>query len=773
MIDRTVTIVVVTCLVASVLPGVAGEITGFTLINARTNRPIGPLRDGQTVDLSKLGRDLNVRAEVAGKVASVRFALDGKRGYRTENAAPFALGGDSGGNYGSWTPALGKHTISATPYAQRGAKGAAGKTRTIIFTVIEKPPPLDVEGIADLPDPSSDICPPAPVQGDPKPFTATGPPPMPINEQEVLTTNTTLVANAVVSGELKVWHNVTVTLNGPASSEDAKCNPFTDMRLTVTFSDGKRKSVVPGYFAADGKAAQTGAKAGSTWRVHFVPDKPGQWTYKASFRTGPRVAISADPAAGKPGALDGVAGQFTVRPSDKTGRDFRARGMLRYVKTRYLQFAGSKTYYIKGGADSPENFLGYADFDGTARLAKGGRNRRGEASVKNLHRYAPHVKDWRPGDPTWRDGKGKGIIGAINYLAAQGMNSVYFIPYNIDGGDGKDVWPWTDPRERMRFDCSKLDQWEMVFSHMDAQGVAMHIITQETENDQGLDGGALGPQRKLYYRELIARFGHHLAVTWNLGEENTNTDAQRKAFCTYIRALDPYDHPIVVHTYPGKYDRVYTPLLGCEHFEGPSLQIGKMTATHSETLKWVTRSAGTTRPWVVCLDEIGPANTGVKPDKDDPRHDEVRVHALWGNLMAGGAGCEWYFGYKFAHNDLTCEDWRSRQIMWDQTRHALAFFREHLPFAEMTPADDLVSGAKGWCLAKAGSVYVVYLPAGGQAALKLPPGAFTVQWYNPRKGGPLQTGSVPRVTGANVMSLGTPPAEANKDWAILVKATGS
>ena len=33
------------------------------------------------------------------------------------------------------------------------------------------------------------------------------------------------------------------------------------------------------------------------------------------------------------------------------------------------------------------------------------------------------------------------------------------------------------------------------------------------------DNGDLGPQRKLYYRELIARFGHHLALNWNLGEE--------------------------------------------------------------------------------------------------------------------------------------------------------------------------------------------------------------------------------------------------------------
>ena len=50
------------------------------------------------------------------------------------------------------------------------------------------------------------------------------------------------------------------------------------------------------------------------------------------------------------------------------------------------------------------------------------------------------------------------------------------------------------------------------------------------------------------------------------------------------------------------------------------------------------------------LDEIGPASHGVLPDADDPDHDAVRHHALWGNLMAGGGGCEWYFGYEYAHN---------------------------------------------------------------------------------------------------------------------------
>jgi hypothetical protein len=349
------------------------------------------------------------------------------------------------------------------------------------------------------------------------------------------------------------------------------------------------------------------------------------------------------------------------------------------------------------------------------------------------------------------------------------MNSVYFLTMNVNG-DGKDVWPWTSERERLRFDCSKLDQWEIVFEHMDRLGLMLHVITQETENDQLLDGGTLGHERRLYYRELVARFAHHPALVWNLGEENTNTDEERKAFSRCIRDLDPYDHPIVVHTFPGQYDQVYGPLLGYEALEGPSLQMGRMEATHAETVKWVDRSMRADRPWFVCLDEIGPANVGVLPDSEDPDHAGVRRHALWGNLMAGGAGCEWYFGYQHLHNDLNCEDWRSRDRMWDQTRFALQFFQRHLPFTEMTPSDDLTGSAADYCFAAPGRVYAIYLPGSESTDLDLgrAPGRFTVRWYNPRQGGSLQTGPVETIQGPGRQRIGAPPSEPEKDWIALV-----
>ncbi|MHB9080523.1 MAG: putative collagen-binding domain-containing protein, partial [Pirellulaceae bacterium] len=526
--------------------------------------------------------------------------------------------------------------------------------------------------------------------------------------------------------------------------------------------------------AADGNAAQTGASRGNQWRVHFVPDAPGDWTYAAVFVAGPGAATVA---AG--GGLESSGGAFTVTalpalPAIPTGdRDLQSRGFLRHTGGRYYQFSGTGELFLKGGADSPENLLAYADFDGT--FDTDGLQRDGEAGGgKFLHRYEPHVRDWRAGDPTWgTDERGKGLIGALNYLASKSMNSVYFIPYNLDGGDGKDTWPWIDPASRTRFDVSKLAQWQIVFDHMDRLGLMAHIITQETENDQALDGGELGPTRKLYYRELIARFGHKRLLTWNLGEENTNTPEQLRDFTNFIRTVDPNDHPIIVHTFPGKYDAVYAPLLGNQEFDGASLQMNKTGSdTHAETIKWIDRSTAAGWTWLVCLDEYGHGANGVKPDAMQDGHDEARKNCLWANLMAGGAGVEWYFGYQFPHNDLHCEDWRSRDHLWDMTRLALDFFHTYLPFSEMSHADELTVAPDDFCFAQPGVVYAIYLPHGGSTTLDLQQHdrEFEVRWFDPRLGGDLQGGSVATVRGPSMVDLGTSPGSPRDDWVVLVRA---
>jgi len=579
-----------------------------------------------------------------------------------------------------------------------------------------------------------------------------------------------------MGGELKTWHRITLEIRGVYASEQSVPNPFLDYRLEAVFRNGDAAYRVPGYFAADGTAAETGAASGDVWKIHFAPDRPGEWTYEISFRKGKGIAVSGK--EGSPLPTDGYTGTFNVEASDKSGKDFRSKGRLVHMDGRYLQHKGNGELFIKGGADSPENFLAYTDFDGTYY---GGSNvqRSGEdAPNAGLHRYEPHVADWEEGDPEWMDGKGRGIIGALNYLASKGMNSVYFLTLNILG-DGDDVWPYSDRNERYRFDCSKLDQWEIVFSHMDRLGLMMHVILQETENEHMLDGGYLDVQRKVYLRELAARFAHHNGLVWNLGEEHgpvgwmgyAQTVEDTKKMAEYLRSIDPYDHPIVMHTHPNEANRSeYLPeYLGFGMLDGPSIQAGNPYDSHRSTLKWINRSAESGQPWFVCIDEIGQHWKGALPDAVDPRHDTIRRYVLWANLMAGGAGVEWYFGYKYPHADLNCEDWRSRDLLWDQTRIAIDLFGD-LPLEKMSSMDDLV-GENAWCLGSPGNLYVIYYKGTGTSAVDLTgtTGQYTVRWYNPREGGEPEAGSKQVVNGGLKVVPGLPPAgNFNDDWVCLL-----
>jgi Domain of unknown function (DUF5060) len=360
-------------------------------------------------------------------------------------------------------------------------------------------------------------------------------------------------ATGAISGEIRVWHKVTIgfTDGPPNLSETSIPNPFTFYRLDVTFtvtisgSNRTQSYVVPGYYAADGNAANTGATSGTVWLVHFVPPNSGLWTWVAKFKAGENVAQNG--GGQSVSTIDGLRGSFTVSPTDKTsvGRDFRGHGQLQYTGEHYLRFAQTRKYFIKVGPDSPENFLAYDEFDNTPNM--GGLRKS----------WSPHTQDYTATDPTWRGGKGKSIIGVLNYLSKQGMNVVSFLTMNINGDD-KNVFPYVFDTDRTRIDVSKTAQWEILFEHADHMGLYLHFKTQEQENDQLLDGGNLGNERKLYYRELVARFGHHLALSWNLGEENTNTFSQHKGFCDYIRLIDPYKHNIVLHTFPNEKDKIYS-----------------------------------------------------------------------------------------------------------------------------------------------------------------------------------------------------------------------
>ncbi len=581
---------------------------------------------------------------------------------------------------------------------------------------------------------------------------------------------------------IRQWHTITLSFQGPSTSETSPDNPFLNYLLMVEFEHKDQKKTIRGFYAADGNAAQTSADSGRIWQVRFTPELPGEWTYTATFYQGDSIAIREDYRGSKQVALAPNNGKFTVIESDKTGTDFRGRGKI-IADQGSFKFDHSGEHFLKVGTNSPENFLAYEGFDNTYRLSAASRE--GEAQTNTeIHLYEPHVSDWQEADPLWQGDKGKGIIGAVNYLSSKGMNSVYFLTLNIRG-DGKDVWMYTSPDDYTRFDVSKLAQWEILFRHMQSKGLILHLVLQETENETLLDNGDMGPMRKLYFSELIARFAHHPGLIWNLGEENgpapwmggapfAQTDRQRKASARFLKTNDPYNHPVVIHTLPNEETRspVLDSLLGFEYLDGISLQQDdrKKAPEAVMGLKSKSRSAG--KEWLITMDEIGMWHTGAKADTANRDHPTLTRYVLWGTLLSGAAGVEWYFGARSLHNDLTSENWRERDQLWEITNHARLFFEQHLPYWEMEPMHEIIKSQDGYCLAKPDIIYALYVPDCLEAVIDFgdATGTYKVQWYDPLEGGSLQTGTFEETQAgkSKLVSLGNPPSKSGKDWVILL-----
>ncbi|HYO10797.1 MAG TPA: malectin domain-containing carbohydrate-binding protein [Tepidisphaeraceae bacterium] len=117
------------------------DVVGLTLINAQTDQPVVDvdLTDGAVIDLAKIGRQLNIRADVSADTKTVRFNYDSSPGYKLEGAAPFAIGGDAnnGKDFLPWTPSLGAHALVVTAYTGSNALAGRGGTRTVVFEVID------------------------------------------------------------------------------------------------------------------------------------------------------------------------------------------------------------------------------------------------------------------------------------------------------------------------------------------------------------------------------------------------------------------------------------------------------------------------------------------------------------------------------------------------------------------------------------------------------------------------------------------------------------
>ncbi|MFN3137570.1 MAG: PKD domain-containing protein, partial [Allomuricauda sp.] len=114
-------------------------VVSFTLVDASTDMDLLTLSDGQQLDLGPTGgQSLNVRANTLGGPGSVLLELTGPVTVsRLEGVTPYALFGDSSGNYNEENLPLGDYTLTATAYnGGTSSSGVMGQSLTINFSVV-------------------------------------------------------------------------------------------------------------------------------------------------------------------------------------------------------------------------------------------------------------------------------------------------------------------------------------------------------------------------------------------------------------------------------------------------------------------------------------------------------------------------------------------------------------------------------------------------------------------------------------------------------------
>jgi hypothetical protein len=413
--------------------------------------------------------------------------------------------------------------------------------------------------------------------------------------------------------------------------------------------------------------------------------------------------------------LDGQSGEFVVTEPPESAPEFYRWGRLEYTgtaenKVRYLKFRDGP-YWLKAGCDDPENFLGnYSNYNTTAKRK-----------------------------------------AAIDYLAARGINSFYIMTHNIDGDD-RDVWPWLGDTERRakanggenaRFDVAKLAQWRELFEHMQDKGVVPYLVLEDDSAWKGYDHAR-------YYREMIARFGDLPALLFNFNEEhNENYElAQALEFMRTLEEIDPYDHPRGIHNVNTPNDR---------YIDAPQVDFTSIQTGSPGTVVGLEKAIGhhrTTLNWIKRCRQRGRRTLVVNFDEGRPEEDR---HAWWSAYLAGGV----WEAHVNKPYDRPMSAW---EPVWTQLGGARAFM-ESLPFWEMESHDEVVKSGTGFCLAKPGKVYALYLPLGGSVTVDLPPkGKFKVAWWNPANGRDGHFQNRAPVNGGRRRF--TPPDDG--DWALRI-----
>ncbi len=492
----------------------------------------------------------------------------------------------------------------------------------------------------------------------------------------------------------------------------AYANPFQDVALDATFvSPTKRTVKFFGFHDGDGK----GGQSGSVWKLRFMPDEAGEWSYSSSFSDGAPAANGAFVCA----AVGAWPGPIRVDPDHR--RSWLFAGGARFFPRAFMApelFVAANEAHRRHWIDT--------FFGGKYRFNLCNANLLNFVAVGDVYNW--QGTPYRAPDPT-----GEGRLTAI-------------------AGNG--LFPFLRKGPRVLFDGGSNVDWlrpsvacwanvDRVLGELEARRAIWFNHWGMMGWDWSGNGRILVPRaaRTAVLRYWIARLAPWWNVTWNLAGEwdELMTTAEVDELGAFIHRHDPWSHPVTSHALGTTADRPWV------DFRVEQFAAGTSADAVENARRAIADFSG--KP-VFAFETSWEATPGKLTA------DGVRTGA-WGSVMGGAfylyAEC---FEPTLAWGDGAA--FRSVEVLED--------FIGGLEHWRLRPRNDLVNEGS-LCLADPGREYVVYRQRGGEVSLDVAAVRAEVEseWLDPRTGVRKKAEVRPR---GDRLVTGCPDAG---DWALHVR----
>lgn len=488
-------------------------------------------------------------------------------------------------------------------------------------------------------------------------------------------------------------------------------NPFADSDFDGSFEsqDGTKHWNVQGFCDSEN---------GSIFRIRFMPPSPGDYKYSVRYKQG----WSTKSFSGTFHASDGHR-RGPIRVDSKNPWHFVWEG-----SGEHYFFNGTTAYWLMGWND--EKVI--------------------QSSLDRLHQLK---------------------INRIRVTVAGRSNLLYGEPVITDSNWTLFLTPWPAKQpddsyhpgfDYSRFDVAYWQKFDRALKYARDRDIIISLVWDM--NDGRVHPAAFSSDERRFILYMVARFGAYSNITWDLGDD---LDHYRNNFWTHLTGtwledLDPYHHLATSHPLNNKNQDRSSPWFGFTSFQEWSRNQHEFMLSERQEQQKTGRIIPQTN------EEYGyEDHYPLWAPRPDSESADVLRRTAWDISMAGAY-------------QTTGESARRGTNVWPDTgggwmngrgddsmimlrgySHIVDFFTS-FEWWKAEPHDDLVT-LGNYCLAEPGRTYVLYLPKGGSATVRLVRSRYSVKSFDPLSGNWKDLGNIEGTAWTSS------PVPSGSDYAFLLQ----